>query len=1335
HNDSHVTMLALEGGDKAEVSYTYLNELGEEEIFLGKKNAGVYEITATITIIGGASSNYVAWGPETATLTINPKKVMAEWQTQTFTYNGQDQSAGVRATFTKVGNEIQTLNIAFEGTSGMANGQTEFKNAGTYTATASYTADNNYEVQDTVRTITINKHTLRLFFLGDENGITYDSKTYYLLVNTINAKNLSNTPVSTITVVTGDEVEIDYAYAKNGVPQAVAGAKNVGVYTITATLKNETESNFENWSSEATLTISKKILEVQYDTLTKVYDATTNCTGITGILGICDVDKEFLTYSATYADKNVSNNNPIDVRLVTKEGAEAQSELVDNYYISFSKPGSITAKELRVDENQYVWTKIYNGTINTAYGEINAFATGYEKIPGDDIVIIATYNSKNVKEANRIIFSRSGTSANNYFMSDLEFPEVDFETTYLISPLDAGILWSNLSFTYNGENRINEVSAYVELKTGDLGLSQKGDGRAYLTITTYARNAEGELVPVEFRNAGTYIAMATSQDFNANMQANYGITSSTNELVISPLTIRVIWYGINSVVYVYNGEDQSGLISVEATLVDSDMAKYSDYLEPVFGPDGFKNAGDYTFTVRFKEEEKYKELANNYILADATATKRMEKAEIGDGLFFSGEHTWQYYDGEKKGYFVANQEPENGTYNTYFDLRYKYDDVPIIVHYKDGEGYDWVSEDGSITVIGNAIKNAGKYTLRAVVDETDNYKGWESEIDITVNKGVIDNLFMTDRGVDYDGYEHRLYVSNVEGKECAEKEAIQLPDKTNAIIEYSVVSNYVTIEGAYLLDWGAENNYAVQAGTHVVNAQIENLQNYEYWHDEAILVISQAQASVIWRYNIVDEIADFKYNAQDQTSAVTAYILREGPVTDANRTIPLKITFALDDGVVDYENIEEELRSHFAVAGGYKVTASFNQDEEETKWHDNNYILVNQVNSLEMKKYEIKLHWLYGCSCYPAGTEYTSGCVYDGNEHSVVAKGIGIDEAEMALITSEEGFEAINAGLYVATVNGIAEGYDQVQIGEETYQLAFVMNYKLPSDTAFNWSIEQRPITLVMESDTYLSKIYDGTQTFNGDGSGAEVNVSSGDNNTIVKTKVYYFKEENYDDKRNKVVYSLSNIINGDADEVDIVLDKVFAERSDVKAHSVTIDLGELSSTGNYRMVNDFTGFRYYKQEECQIIQQLKVKASFVEGLSHVYNTQTFSKVIADGSFKVDDVGIINLVNVRTGGGMSELYSGNFFEGNFNIGGATSVGKYAMQYTFDIVAIDGEGNKIYNYAFTDENKNIIVRDENGNVTNNVLSVMFEDENPIDYVINERRLRIEYHNQLQSFNAP
>ena len=191
--------------------------------------------------VGTVVYNYTVSAPNystisgTVTLIISQISRELVWEvSDSYTYNGQDQADTVKAYITDVNGEKLYANIAFSGQ------DTTFKDAGTYTATASLDT-NNYSLSNTTLELVINKFEITI--TADDKAIDYSDKApSYTYTASVDAP---DTYVATYTIFDGE------TNVTNNV-----STLNAGTYTIAVTT-DLSENNYDVNYVSGTLTINK----------------------------------------------------------------------------------------------------------------------------------------------------------------------------------------------------------------------------------------------------------------------------------------------------------------------------------------------------------------------------------------------------------------------------------------------------------------------------------------------------------------------------------------------------------------------------------------------------------------------------------------------------------------------------------------------------------------------------------------------------------------------------------------------------------------------------------------------------------------------------------------------------------------------------------------------------------------------------------------------------------------------------------------------------------------------------------------------------------------------
>ena len=1307
-DDGGVTQINLKGSDKVTVSYTYESNKNGEGVFFGAINADVYSVTATITVSGSVGGNYNVWGQNnsvTATLKILPYTSSVVWGsgvTESYVYNGADRSGAITATFIGADGYSKSLVVSYLGVSGKATGENKFLNAGKYTVTASCNesdADNYVFDNETSVSVDMLKADVTLYLIS--TSTQYNGNVRYLSVSSVNASAVTDSPVEEVNLFLNDIITVKYTYLNangehdryttpTGKVILPVGARNAGTYTVTADIDlGDGESNFNDWATPltATFTVNKLQLTRTGGSTEKVYDGT-NEASIGEITGLVAPDEGLLNFSASYDSKNAGENKAIIITAIPANGYEY---LVDNYILPALSSGTIIRKVLSVSEDFYSWQKHYDGNVNYLN---NPYALDETSglISGDSVTLYAYYDSKNVTEAKKILFSLSGTDSDNYSITDLDFTAfMEENNVRLILPASTSINWSQQNVVYSGIEM--SITAFIRAVGSDITAENKGQITFAVTLTMI-KDGDGNLLssPITdatYRNAGTYEAKADIEKSGItddHILTNYGIESSTETFVISKAQTAVNWSGLASITYVYNGTDQGKNVSATVTLRGDDLAAYENvnYLSAAFTKvsDGttaiFRNAGTYNLEARFTVAE----LENNYSLGDNFRQLTIEKAYI-DNIFFSGTYGWKYNSGESRYFFASASKTDDflcwttadGAFSIGTSFTFPYDpDIAMPVIYSGGE-ISHASVNGN-----NGVKNYGErgiYNVTARVETTENYYSWSGTVVVTVEKGDIVDVDMKGYSVAYDGAKHYVYAFNVTSDSTYSSTftEIKAADGTSLNAAYNIaIGQY--FNGAYNAEYSLAANYATDAGTYVMNATISDSSgNYnDLVIDNVQLIITQRESEVTWEYNDQAE-PDFTYNANDQTPYVKARILKvneEGSTT--NRNIYLAISVLLADEI----DVYDDLKTIFAVAGNYEFTAAFDEDTPEYEKLRNNYTLSGYVVNVEMKKYTVSIEWYYGCA-HKQNEIYSpdAPCVYDATAHGVRAVGIGLLGATMPIKASEQSVTSmINAGTYTAAISEIEEiTPDSVTINGVTYDLKYNLNYRLANNTC-RWTIAKRPISVSIDSASVIKKYYDGKASFP-KADTPEITFSETSENNTVSIIVKYALTAASPAEKSFITYRLTNVIESDKTIINLPITEIIANKSNVLATSATVIFGDLyinSEYSNYTFESDVSGIILQAED---LISPLPVTV-MLKNKSHVYNGKTFAKSFNE-ELDLSTIDLFELLNGVNGNKIAELVKGNKVVGNVSIGGFVDAGKYTLTFT-DITSYDGDNAT--NYDFT-----------------------------------------------------
>ena len=313
-------------------------------------------------------------------------------------------------------------------------------------------------------------------------------------------------------------------------------------------------------------------------------------------------------------------------------------------------------------------------------------------------------------------------------------------------------------------------------------------------------------------------------------------------------------------------------------------------------------SGD-TFTLKYENNETYTNTGTN-------AQKYIAKIiDLGNPNYSLSEEESVYSWEIKKAPVTLTVVLDEFTYGEQpvIKLQGAPSDSKVVYQYKVKDKDD--STYAGITEEGLKKLSAGEYTLKAVVEETENYKGFSATCDFNVKKaGATDSHSK----VDIEGWTYGSY----DGKKNAPSIASDL-NPENQTVQYT----YYT-DGACTTQTSTENGAEAaggvpkNAGTYYVKAQIPESANYNAGTATGTFEIKPLPVKLNW------SSSDLTYNGKDQT--VTA------KVTNALPGDTFTLTYETNE---TYTNSGKNARKYTA-----KVTAlgntnySFSQEESIHPW-------------------------------------------------------------------------------------------------------------------------------------------------------------------------------------------------------------------------------------------------------------------------------------------------------------------------------------------------------------------------------------------------------------------
>ncbi|MDD2445767.1 MAG: YDG domain-containing protein [Clostridia bacterium] len=548
----------------------FTEDIGTEILYAATyDSANVNEATTvTVNVTGIDSENYIL---EPTQLTLDgeiiQKEIAVVWGETTFEYNGEEQiptatietgieNETIEFTVTadnqsiNVGNYIATVNLSQTYDNyNITNQTTSFEIViTTITLTVKdITITKEYD-GNTTATVTSDHYTLSGDFGDDEIVITIESATYnskdvsdanLVTVTGLAVENSNYTLSSTTFTIQGEITPKDIAvvwgettFVYNGEEQKPTATVETGIedetvlltvsgeqinaavdYTATATMTVE-NSNYNLTNTTTLFSISPKEIAVVWGETTFEYNGEEQIPTATIETGI---ENETIEFTVTADNQSINVGNYIaTVNL---------SQTYDNYNITNQTTSfEIVITTITLTVKDITITKEYDGNTTATVTSDHYTLSGDF---GDDEIVItiesATYNSKDVSDANLVTVTGLAVENSNYTLSSTTFT-IQGE----ITPKDIAVVWGETTFVYNGEEQ--KPTATVET-----GIE---DETVLLTVSGEQINA-----------AVDYTATATMTVENSN----YNLTNTTTLFSISPKEIIVVANAEAKVTKIYDG--------------------------------------------------------------------------------------------------------------------------------------------------------------------------------------------------------------------------------------------------------------------------------------------------------------------------------------------------------------------------------------------------------------------------------------------------------------------------------------------------------------------------------------------------------------------------------------------------------------------------------------------------------------------------------------------------------------------------------------------------------------------------------------------------------------
>ena len=341
--------------------YHALQDVRGDKLNGAPVNAGSYY--AVVDAVLDEDGNYIAGGSFSVPFTIAQREVDVVWEENGFTYNGSDQKDDVTAGYRayRKGEQDDTLtplNVS------ISSGQTEFKNADSYTFKAVLSDQNykldgasedgsvsrKYQMKKAEITISVSSPT---FTYGEFEGKYSEGEGTETDQLTYKVNGLFGT----------DTVQVTLSYSQNGAP--VGMPENVADYTVSATI-----ADHQNYTlgtvTPGTLKIEKRALTVTVDGDSIEYgEAAPDVYSVTlggARSGEEDAIKALLTFDTS--EYSAGKDNIGDYTVKASFGADKKG-ILGNYQYTVTDDGVVATCTLKVTPRK-ITVEIKD--VETAYG-------------------------------------------------------------------------------------------------------------------------------------------------------------------------------------------------------------------------------------------------------------------------------------------------------------------------------------------------------------------------------------------------------------------------------------------------------------------------------------------------------------------------------------------------------------------------------------------------------------------------------------------------------------------------------------------------------------------------------------------------------------------------------------------------------------------------------------------------------------------------------------------------------------------------------------------------------------------------------------------------------
>ncbi|MGN0339552.1 MAG: MBG domain-containing protein [Lachnospira sp.] len=483
----------------------------------------------------------------------------------------------------------------------------------------------------------------------------------------------------------------------------------------------------------------------------------------------------------------------------------------------------------------------------TPAGELEVTAKGYTGVyDGNEHSIEVTADTFDYNDTVRVYYSTStelnvgnyssaGSTTNPAFKNAGEYTVYYFAKTdnYTGTPGSAKVIITKAPLTVTAnKHTITYGDSVSDLPdTGFAGVTISGfvNGETPSDLTLSGQLSYTSEDYAQFGDVGTY----TCKPSGNITSANYDISYRAGELEVKPKNITFIWNGNDS--YAYTGSSQGVTASVNG-VVNGDDVTVASYEENRADNVcvGAKDAGSYTAKITGITGKK----AGNYVYSDSesTLTKAWSITKAENAWII--EPSIQNWTAGSTASSPVSAAKYGSPVYTYAQITTNEETQEVVGEYTDTKPTE-----------------AGKYSMKAVVEETDNYGGLEKtvEFQITASSGKTKvRVVVSDKTITYGG---DLDVNSI---------VVGYKDESGN--DVTLTDGSVTGSLTYNTNYIKGNAVNGRAGTYVITASGLSSETYEFIYETAVLTVNKKEVSLAWS----DDSLEYTGNEQAVTASVNS---------------------------------------------------------------------------------------------------------------------------------------------------------------------------------------------------------------------------------------------------------------------------------------------------------------------------------------------------------------------------------------------------------------------------------------------------------------------------------